>query len=204
MEAQPSHNTLKFSGFSNDLLTRVACITLPSPHCSCQTPCWPLLHHSSFYFCNLWFPNTALTLQHWLVYLWYRAHSLAAPPRPPCAAIQIREWYNGRRTTVMAFYITLFPPFILHKRLPCSTIRSTAAKWPCTPRFPLFCVWKMANSAFAGVFTGRLGLVGGPFLWYNYAAKFFDKSTLQQDLLTSRFPAAADDESWKVRQVASA
>ena len=32
----------------------------------------------------------------------------------------------------------------------------------------------------------------------------FDKSSLQQDLLTSRFPATADDESSLGRQVASA
>ena len=34
---------------------------------------------------------------------------LAAQPRPPCAAIQISWRYNGRRATVMAFYITLSP-----------------------------------------------------------------------------------------------
>ena len=108
MEAQPSHNTLKFSGFSNDLLTRMACIMLPSPHRSCQTQCWPLLHHSSFYFCNLWFPNTALTLQqHCLVYLWYRAQSGSPATTAVCCDPNQRviQWEAHNRNGLLHYIV---------------------------------------------------------------------------------------------------
>ena len=64
----------------------------------------------------------------------------------------------------------------------------------------------MANSAFAGVFTGPLGLGGRPLASFDTIMEenSFDKSSLQQDLLTSRFPATADDESSLGRQLASA
>ena len=118
-------------------LWRAACSN--SPHSSFSTQCWQWLFHGCKFLQSMVSQHCvdiAAVVGCCMIY--------TTRPRPPCAAIQISRWYNGRRTTVMAFYITLSPLHSPQKIAPCYAIRSTAAKWPCTWRFPLFYVWKMA------------------------------------------------------------
>ena len=105
----------------------------------------------------------------------------------------------------MAFYITLFPPFILHKRLQVVHDKKHSRKVALYTAIPsILC---LENGQFS--FCRRIHRAS--WTWRPLASfdtimeqNSFDKSSLQQDLLTSRFPATADDESSLGRQVASA